>query len=547
MSNPGLSNLLRSLSSKQKLSEKFASCIPQSPNSSCTSYLNVSGNNWKDGLYTTKDLKKNKEKRISFIGFKQKKHRSFIREAMKVNKEVSNPENKKVLDAQMIYWEQKRKKKGTLIYQRNIGLMATLKVPSKQSRLAPARYLDKRFTNSFYLPNKQQFGKKKRSETSCELLHKFADIAESEENTIKRSASLGSRFVRDKISRKPQKRENISKALNKYMGSQKKMIINKLKEIRDFEIKLRDKQQVSTKLGFLRVDNKVICEKDRIRLKDFLTNKWIAQLQQRNISGVTNDTQKRADTIARTELQIERDIEELKLVYDIYKDIRYSYYKYFDHGSNLKYSKNCEISKIFKKIYPDIFPENISTHMMIDMRKIKDQDKISLEREKFSIVNAKDRDYLTISNNMSKMMSEVDQIGTADYFLTKQILHKIKALIELDAINGIELPKTAKWRAAVSRMINFSELCQVELPDIISFNLLNKKFVQSYDILYLFDLLKTGDIEKLESVMNMNQMLKFEVDIEGKTLLHIAAIKCKPNVVQKLLKFKFDVNRKDNV
>lgn len=137
-----------------------------------------------------------------------------------------------------------------------------------------------------------------------------------------------------------------------------------------------------------------------------------------------------------------------------------------------------------------------------------------------------DNDYIKISRNMARMMDNVDQIGTAEYFLVEHIFKKIQMIIDNKATNPIEMPKTKKWRKAVTKMIDFKELCNVPMNDVFVHSLMKKEHVDSYDILYLFDLLRSGDLEKLANLMTLNKNSKFEVDKEGKTLLHIAAMNC---------------------
>ena len=127
---------------------------------------------------------------------------------------------------------------------------------------------------------------------------------------------------------------------------------------------------------------------------------------------------------------------------------------------------------------------------------------------------------------MSRMMDNVDQIGTAEYFLVEHIFKKIQLIIESKATNPIEMPKTKIWRKLVTKMIDFKELCNTPMLDIYENCLMKKEHVDSYDILYLFDLLRSGNLEKLANLMTLNKNSKFEVDKEGKTLLHIAAMNC---------------------
>ena len=109
------------------------------------------------------------------------------------------------------------------------------------------------------------------------------------------------------------------------------------------------------------------------------------------------------------------------------------------------------------------------------------------------------------------------------------------------------MPKTSRWRAIVNMLLDFSELCGVTVEEVVSLGLINKEFKKDFEIMYLFDLMKSGDIRKIRVMLKQNPMIKFEINEEGKTMLHVAVLRCSPEVVEELIAFKFNVNARDKV
>ena len=95
---------------------------------------------------------------------------------------------------------------------------------------------------------------------------------------------------------------------------------------------------------------KIICEWDRNRMTEFFTNKWINQLTSHK-DGINNKNYFMKENL--------KNLTELSDIQDVFKDIRYCFYKYYDGNTLLKYSKDAPINKIFKKAYPHLSPEQI--------------------------------------------------------------------------------------------------------------------------------------------------------------------------------------------
>ena len=149
-----------------------------------------------------------------------------------------------------------------------------------------------------------------------------------------------------------------------------------------------------------------------------------------------------------------------------------------------------------------------------------------------------------LSNNMISKLGEDEQTGSAEYFLAEAIIHKIKAL---KASDNIIMPKTKILRDALDKMLDLKDRCNIPLIDIVNYNLLNVKPKKTFDMVYLFDLMKSHSYAKLQHFFKQNPLLKFIVNDEKRTLLHLAVQKCSPIMVKFILKHKFDVNAFDIV
>lgn len=108
------------------------------------------------------------------------------------------------------------------------------------------------------------------------------------------------------------------------------------------------------------------------------------------------------------------------------------------------------------------------------------------------------------------------------------------------------LQKCANFRTKLNKVLDYCEFCKISLIDLFSNKIMVRKFTKSFKTMYLFDLMKSGYIQKVSSILTSNKLIKFDINEQGKNLVHIAAIRSTGEIIQQLLKFRFDVNKKDS-
>lgn len=145
---------------------------------------------------------------------------------------------------------------------------------------------------------------------------------------------------------------------------------------------------------------------------------------------------------------------------------------------------------------------------------------------------------------MLSKLGDDEQTGSAEFYLAEAIIYKLN---HLRAENNVEMPKTKLIREKVTQMLDFRDRCGIPLIDIANYGLLSVEPKKSFDIVYLFDLMKTHSYSKLKHFFKQNPLLKFIVNDEKKTLVHLAVQKCSASMLRFILKQKFNVNAKDKV
>ena len=159
--------------------------------------------------------------------------------------------------------------------------------------------------------------------------------------------------------------------LREYRCNQRNMIISKLREIRDFELKKR-KQSLNNPRGRRMAKTRIVCERDRMRLKEFMTNRWISEILKKTDKGKLFGSDLITPNLKR---QIDDEIQDFTTIQEIFKDIRYCYYKFFGETGTLKYSKNETINKIFEKVYPDMNPDKLKYAAQSELRAQQDKER----------------------------------------------------------------------------------------------------------------------------------------------------------------------------
>ena len=78
----------------------------------------------------------------------------------------------------------------------------------------------------------------------------------------------------DKIQKIQEPRKNAYRALNSYLVDKKSQVEQKMQQISDYEVQVKQIQlQKRNDSEKLKIDHRVINEKDRIRIKEFALNR----------------------------------------------------------------------------------------------------------------------------------------------------------------------------------------------------------------------------------------------------------------------------------
>lgn len=384
------------------------------------------------------------------------------------------------------------------------------------------------------------------------------------ENTIK--DEIHEKHKKDKLLLRYKKTSDIFKD---YEMGQRKKITKKLKQVNSIANKQFNERN---KINETYKNNQTICEKDRNRIGDFFTNEWINNLINRKTEDLTENVNidlenkdldenkknkknnKYFDKFGNTD-----NLKYMKDLQNVFKDIRYCYYKYYDGKTTLKYSKEKACETIFKRAYPHLGTKQILTYaekkFQEDLirkkivREIKDDNKGDikkkrkldlLEQSMAMIAKAEVEDSIDKQdeerNNCFKKLS--------DFIRDKTNRQKIFRTIDID-FSKLTLRHNKKLKNTYNFIQTMSDICKLKYSDIVESNFFKLEVHSTYNAIYLFTQIKNENTEKVTMLLKQNPALVFNINEDLETALHMSVHHCGLNMIRLIQSYYPNVNARD--
>jgi hypothetical protein len=74
-------------------------------------------------------------------------------------------------------------------------------------------------------------------------------------------------------------------------------------------------------------------------------------------------------------------------------------------------------------------------------------------------------------------------------------------------LNPVSMPKSSRFRKKFSKILEYCEMCKIGLGELHENKIMLKKFSKSFKAMYLFDVMKSGYIKKVSSILTSNPLI----------------------------------------